>query len=378
VTGTGSNDRISGFTLRNIRASAKTVWRHILLHTESGLTGTGEYTFDNRPPDLAAQMAARAESLVGGPARRSSLAAIRKASRGLSDYSMLSGLDQALADIEAQSKGVPIWKLIGADNAPATVPIYANINRRTEDRTPEGFAASARQALAAGARAIKIAPFDDLTPELCAADEGRVHLQAGLARIAAVSDATGKAVPIYVDCHWRLTPDAAHSCLQELARLGVVWFECPCPETVANIGELKRIRHAANDLGMRLAGLESEGGWEGFRPFVEAGAYDVIMPDIKHAGGYEDCLEISEKAGEHGVAVSLHNPSGPIAHCASVHMTAAIGPDELLETQFDETKLFDRITDPAPVKTGSECPASNRAGLGAKLLGRIETEEPAA
>ncbi len=46
---------------------------------------------------------------------------------------------------------------------------------------------------------------------------------------------------------------------------------------------LKRLRARANAAGMRLAGCETEVRREGFRPFLKAGAYDVMMPDVKYA-----------------------------------------------------------------------------------------------
>ena len=63
-------------------------------------------------------------------------------------------------------------------------------------------------------------------------------------------------------------------------------------------------------------------GLEGFRPFLEAGIYDVIMPDVKYAGGLRELLRIGEFAAGLGVACSPHNPSGPIAHAHSLHLSA--------------------------------------------------------
>ena len=40
-----------------------------------------------------------------------------------------------------------------------------------------------------------------------------------------------------------------------------------------------RLRGLANDHGLRLAGLEEGIGIDAFAPYVEAGAYDVVMPD---------------------------------------------------------------------------------------------------
>jgi galactonate dehydratase len=91
---------------------------------------------------------------------------------------------------------------------------------------------------------------------------------------------------------------------------------------------------------MRLCGLETSIGVHGYEPFLSAGAYDLVMPDIKHAGGYRAILEIAKRAQHYGVATSLHNPSGPIAHAASLQLSAVLPGTERLEIQFDESPLF--------------------------------------
>jgi hypothetical protein len=57
-------------------------------------------------------------------------------------------------------------------------------------RTPESFARNARDALAAGFDAIKIAPFDDVGPARTPADN-RDGLAKGLERTAAVGTRSG-------------------------------------------------------------------------------------------------------------------------------------------------------------------------------------------
>ena len=58
---------------------------------------------------------------------------------------MASALEQALWDLAGQRAGQPIHAMLGgALREP--VPLYANINRGANPRTPEGFAAAARRA----------------------------------------------------------------------------------------------------------------------------------------------------------------------------------------------------------------------------------------
>ena len=60
-------------------------------------------------------------------------------------------------------------------------------------------------------------------------------------------------------------------------------------------------------------------GMAGFAPLCEQRAVDVVMPDVKHCGGLTEARRIAAIADLYGVAVSPHNPSGPVATAASVH-----------------------------------------------------------
>ncbi|HEY5666697.1 MAG TPA: enolase C-terminal domain-like protein, partial [Gammaproteobacteria bacterium] len=62
---------------------------------------------------------------------------------------------------------------------------------------------------------------------------------------------------------------------------------------------------------------------------------DVIMPDVKHVGGFGSLLDVMRMA-EGRSEVSPHNPSGPISTAASLH-AAAVRPGGVrsLEYAFD-------------------------------------------
>jgi galactonate dehydratase len=280
-----------------------------------------------------------------------------------------SALDQALWDIAAQRRGVPLACALGSP-VRNSVPLYANINRRTRDRSPQGFAASAREALACGHCAIKIAPFDE-------ADEGARRgggladaVTPGLSRIEAVRAAIGAESVLRIDCHWRLDERTASRVIAACAETNVDWVECPLPETAENLVALARLRAQANARDMRLAGCEKQVRVEGFQPFLRAGAYDVMMPDVKYAGGLREMLRIAAALDRVGVAFSPHNPTGPICHAASLHVCAVSPALDRLEMQFDETPLFAALQYPELARPAGGAVAVPRgAGLGLALDG---------
>jgi galactonate dehydratase len=308
------------------RVTQRTTWVFARLTDGEGTVGWGEGTLEGKAAEVARAIESAPSRLPGD----------------LVGAAAFSAIEQATWDLKARKAGKPLATLLGGAKR-ERVALYANINRGTTDRTPAGFAQRAREAVALGFAAIKIAPFDKM-------DEG-------YARIAATAQAIAGRAELQVDCHWRFDVKRADEALAECARLGVSWFECPIPETPENYPAIKRLRGKANAAGMRLAGAETFIGAEGFRPLLEQGLYDVVMPDVKYAGGLAECLRIAELAARHGCAVSLHNPSGPVCHAHSVHLSAVLESGERLEYQHGETpKFFD-------IAPGLEAPVGGSAAL---------------
>ena len=192
--------------------------------------------------------------------------------------------------------------------------------------------------MADGFRAVKLAPFEPLVWEDAADPAQRAAYEQGLARIAAVRAAVGRDIGIMVDAHWRFSPGGAARLVQDVAPYDLFWLECPVSE--ANHAAIRRIRAMANDRGMRLAGAETLAGLGAYRTIIEAGCYDVLMPDIKYAGGHEEIRRIAALAQTAGVEIAPHNPTGPVCHAHSVHLCATLPNLLPLEVQFGETDRF--------------------------------------
>ena len=65
---------------------------------------------------------------------------------------------------------------------------------------------------------------------------------------------------------------------------------------------------------MKLAGAERQVAIAGFKPFVADGLLDVVMPDIKYAGGYAEMLNIAGLCANHNVGFSPHT-DGEMERC---------------------------------------------------------------
>lgn len=349
-----------------LHISPKTIWIFLSVTDSEGLTGLGEATLAGREREVMAVAARLASSCLGTAARPSPLGTAVP-HRDMPEASVFSALDQALWDLEGQRLGKPVWQALGAANN-RDIPLYANINRRTVDRSPAGFAASARDAVGVGFTMLKVAPFDAVTPAGAETDEGRRLTEAGIARVASVREAAGPDVRVMVDCHWRFTERASVAVIDRLAELGVTWFECPVPEPAEAVPVLRRLRAKANARGMQLAGLEMSTSPDDLRPFVTGGCYDVVMPDMKYIGGYGGMLAVGALCATNGVVCAPHNPSGPICHAASLHAAAALPGFEVLEHQYDESPLFDALVGGRlPDHAGKTSALPTGPGLGVAL-----------
>ena len=186
-------DPLRTIELSVVDVTPKTRWIFVKVETEAGLRGAGEASLGGEEGAVADAL----DRLAPGALALSDTDPDRlpfPAPRSLAEAAAVSALDGALWDAAAQRWGVPVAAALGTLRRSA-VPVYANVNRRTLDRSATGFAASARAALAAGHRWVKIAPFDEATAEARAAGGLAAAIEPGLGRIAAVRGRDGAGRP---------------------------------------------------------------------------------------------------------------------------------------------------------------------------------------
>jgi galactonate dehydratase len=122
-------------------------------------------------------------------------------------------------------------------------------------------------------------------------------------------------VGLRVDCHERFREENALALLRELEPLGLEWIEVPCPIGPVNAAIRQRTT-------MPLAAGELFFGTQRFVELAERGWADVVMPDVKHVGGFAPLLAVCEAVRPFAVSVSPHNPSGAVSTMASLHAAA--------------------------------------------------------
>ena len=319
-------------------------------------------------------------AIVVGCAAATGLTPSRSASTAL------SGLEQCLVDLRGQVLGLPVYELLGGRQRDR-VPLYANINRGLfgKDRSPEALAETAVRAHQAGFPVIKIAPFDGVNPDV---DPHDPKVTAGIARIAAVRRALGADAGIYVNCHERLSVDTCYAILPELIDLDIAWLQHPFVTKTG--GQSTVLFHDPNGSGdgsaahhepvhptqyqklarlspIPLSGWSTEFGLQGFKDVLDTGAFSYLMVDVKHCGGIGAARAIGELAASYGVKISPHNPSGPIATVASMHVCLATPNFELLEYQWGEVPDRQKMITPGEGFDQGWLVPSGKPGLGVAL-----------
>jgi galactonate dehydratase len=365
--------KIIGLTTTSVHVNRRGDWLFVHLQTDEGLQGLGEASHgggvggDGRVRRLLEEhcrpllVGRDPQAVVAG------IAALQPLAQGRPGATAVSACEQALWDLAGKALGTPLHRLFGGP-VRTRIPLYANINRATAERTPVAFAANAAAAVVEGFRAVKCAPFDGLPRERLSQPEGQEFLRRGLACVAAVRQAIGPDVTLLVDCHSRFDPATARSVARELLALGVPWLEEPVPtDDIAGLRQVAASLGEPELAGAELIGGEALYGLAGFWPYLREGLWRVVMPDVKHCGGIAAALAIAQAAGAVGVAVSPHNPSGPVATAASAHLAAVVPPLRHLEYAWGEVPWrADLVQPPERIEHG-ELLLPEGPGLGVAL-----------
>jgi galactonate dehydratase len=275
-----------------------------------------------------------------------------------------SAIEQAMCDIAAQALGVPLHEMLGG-LLRSTVPVYANINRAANRRTPEDFAEKAQQAASEGFRAVKAAVFDDFPTASADQAEREAKVDLGVLRLEAMRKAVGPSIDIMVDCHSRFDRALSIAVAKRLEPVNLRWYEEP-----VNPEDLVDTRAIRDSIKQPMAGGEILFGREGFLPLLQSQAVDVIMPDVKHCGGIFEGKKIAALAETYGVGFSPHNPSGPVSMAASAQLAATVPNCPVLEHAWGEVDWRAELLDPPERFENGAIVLSGNPGIGHKLVQR--------
>lgn len=332
-------------------------WVFVQVETDEGITGVGEASLEGKEQAVQSAVDDLARHIIGrDPTRIEHNWQIMYRHGfwrgGVVLNSALSGIEQALWDVTGKALGVPVYRLLGGA-CRDRVLMYTHVF----GRTPEELAQNGAALVAQGWRGLKTGSmgFEGFGTE-------KACVQAVVARIRALREAVGPDVLIGMDCHGRHTPGQAIQLMRALEPYDLYFMEEPIPPD--NVDAFARLRNA--EINMNLATGERLFTKWGFRELLERQYVDIIQPDVCHDGGILESVKIAAMAETYYVRVAPHNPNGPVATAASVHLAAVLPGFCILEYALNQPWRDQVIQKPLPIVDGYiELPTE--PGLGVEL-----------
>ncbi|WP_135365014.1 galactonate dehydratase [Halosimplex halophilum] len=313
--------------------------RSLLLKVETsdGLIGWGEPILEGRAQTAAAAVRELLDTYVVGEEAYEIERLWQKMYRsgfyrgGPILMSALSGIDQALWDLKGKSLGVPVYELLGG-KARDQIRLYAHIR----GETPTEAAEYAVERVEEGFTALKGAPgsrdWEHLdTPAVL--DEARAH-------VGAVRDAVGDEIDLMFDFHGCPSKPMAKRLATALEEFDPMFYEeLVVPEKNDVLPGI------AAHTDIPLATGERMYSRFDFKPLLEAGAVDVIQPDVSHAGGITELRKIATMAEAYDVAVAPHSPLSAVALAACVQVDACTQNAIIQEQIVHEDRVPNYLAD---------------------------------
>jgi L-rhamnonate dehydratase len=241
----------------------------------------------------------------------------------------LSAIDVALWDIKGKALGQPIWRLIGG--ARPRVPLYATFGFNFFDRAQ--LAAAAKLWVSQGYRRLKMV----VGHEALRRREARPLAEAiseDAARVAAVREAVGPDVELYIDANCSLDLYHATRLVEMVKPHGISFFEEPITQN--DVLQMAQLRRAT---GMPLACGQNEGLIFRFRDLLRHDAVDYVQPNVVSGAGFSQCIKIAGLAA--GFNVPLANGGAWQYH--NMHLQAGLANGGLVEMHYLADELYKQI-----------------------------------
>ena len=243
----------------------------------------------------------------------------------------ISGIDIALWDLLGQATGQPVGRLLGGRYRERVRP-YASLLMDQPGPLTEHLLAVREQ----GFRAFKIGwgPF------------GRVSDATDEAIVRAARDAVGPDAFLMVDAggsdaFWNQGYKWALRTAEMLAEYGVYWFEEPLrPDDLQDYVALRRAAP------LPIAGGETLTRRQAFQPWLEAGAFDIVQPDVTKVGGISEERRIGWLAQERGVRFIPHGWNTALGLAADLHLASAFAGTDFVEYLTGSPYVDGLVADP--------------------------------
>ena len=272
--------------------------------------------------------------------------------RGGSVTHTISGIDIALWDILGKVTGQPAGRFLGGRYRERVRP-YASLLMQEPDRMADELLPAKSQ----GFRAFKIGwgPF------------GRRNRETDEAIVRAARETVGPESMLMVDAggsdpFWSGNYKWALNTADMLRDYDVAWFEEPLhPDALDDFVALRRASKVPISGGEVLTRRQS------FEPWLRAGAFDIVQPDVTKVGGISEERRIAQMARDHGIRFIPHGWNTALGLAADLHLASAFADTDLVEYLVGSPFIDEIAAGGWKLDADGMLPIPDRPGLGVEI-----------
>ncbi len=257
--------------------------------------------------------------------------------------SAMSGIDMALWDLAGRALDRPVVDLWGGARTDR-LPAYASGGWADAD----GIGAQLAGYVAHGFGAVKM----------------RVGVMDGavgtsVARVRAARDGVGPEIDLMVDAHGTWSPSDALRFADEVADVGLRWFEEP-----VNADDRDGLSRVRSRTSIPIAAGESEFTRFDFRDLIAVGGVDVVQPDLAICGGPTEGRRIAALAETHQLELAPHCWGSALSFAAGVSLAFASSAARVIEYSLGANPLLRDMPEEAVDVADGVVTAPTRPGFG--------------
>lgn len=336
----------------------------VRLHTDRGITGTGE-TYPFAAGEVGALRDA-ARLLIGRDPRdidglwRALYHRMAMRNAGGAEMRVLSAVNMAQLDILGQASGLPLYRLLGGKTRSRvrvynTTTDYWAIN---EMKMGPDTGRIVDFLLERGITAMKIYPFS--APDNYLWNEA---LERGLAWIREIRDRVGLKMDICVDCWGRFDLPSAQRIARALEPYHIMYLEDPML-----MNNARAYAQLAAETSVPICMSETLATRYEWRELFELKACDVVMWDLTWCGGPSEAKKVSDMADTYFLPVSPHTCGGPLLYFCSIHVSTAVPNFLIMESNYWKyAHQYPYFVANVPVPVNGHVSPPELPGIGAEI-----------
>ena len=361
-------------------------WTFVKVETgDDGVVGWGDCSDWGSPTAVAATVERLAEFVVGRDPMQAEriwwdLDAQSVRHVGGIAWKAMSGIDSALWDIRGKVLNAPVWQLLGGKMRDE-LRLYWSHCGSTRARhwqrlgvprveTTDDLRGLAEEVRERGYTALKtnIFPLKDRPDTRSIPTAAARHLgdlpaptrRNAEAIVGTFREVLGPDVGIALDVAFNFKLGGAIKLAQALEPYDLMWLEVESFDPRA----LRLIRESTRTT---ICTGESLYGTQGFKPYLELHAQDIVMPDLAW-NGITMGKKIADMAHAYDVLLALHNCHSPLTTLISANVAATVPNFFILELDVDDPPWRDDLlTHPFEIKNG-HLQLPERPGLGSDVI----------